>query len=71
VCSPAAHATVLLGLGTAGPTGRRGTMGTCDNLFNDICNGLVTVAEHPVLAGALALGTALMFGIGHLLTRGR
>lgn len=29
------------------------------NLFNDICNGIVTVAEHPVVAGVLALGTAL------------
>lgn len=30
-----------------------------DNLFDGICNALVTVAEHPVIAGALALGTAL------------
>ena len=30
-----------------------------DDLFNGICNGLVTVAEHPMAAGALALGAAI------------
>lgn len=30
-----------------------------DNLFNGICNGFVTIGEHPVAAGVLALGTAL------------
>jgi hypothetical protein len=40
-------------------------------IFNTICNAVVSIGEHPVLAGALALGTGIIAVTAKLTRRGR